>query len=231
MVGLLGDPDLMRISMGFGDLMGTLNDAEGDIAKAATAAMRETIIDARDELRRQTVSSGLGARMANTWTARAYPAGEKNSINPAGFIWSRAPDIIDAFVRGAVIRPVNGSKFLWIPTDNVPAERGRVNRRGRNVKGGAITPEECENRFNTDFVMKPGRAGRLLAFMQLTRARSGRGLRRDTAGRRAQGRAGKLTLMYVLVPSLRMPKLLDLEGVAAKWSTSFETAFTNRLGR
>ncbi len=221
----------MRIDIGFGDLKGSLNDIEGDVAKAATAAMRETIIDARDDLRRQTVSSGLGARMANTWTARAYPAGEKNSINPAGFIWSRAPDIIDSFVRGAVIRPINGSKFLWIPTDNVPAERGRVNRRGRNIKGGAITPEECENRFNTDFVVRPGRAGRFLAFMQLTRSRNGRGLRRDTARRQAQGRTASLTLMFVLVPSLRMPKLLDLEGVAEKWSTSFETAFANRLDR
>lgn len=231
MVGLLGDPDLMRIDIGFSDFKRTLNDIEGGIAKAATAAMRETIIDARDELRRQTVSAGLGARMANTWTARAYPDGAKNSINPGGFIWSRAPDIIDSFVRGATIRPVNGAKYLWIPTDNVPAERGRVNRRGRNVKGGAITPEECENRFNTDFIMKPGRNGRVLAFMQLTRARSGRGLRRNTAGRRAQGRASQLTLMYVLVPSLRMPKLLDLEAVAAKWTTSFELAFTNRLER
>lgn len=228
----------MRVTSAFVGLDIAVDEALGDIAAAATSAMRETMIEARDELRQQIVSNGLGSRLANTWTAREYPIGEKNSINPAGFIWSRAPNIVDSFLRGATIRPINGSKFLWIPTGNVPlapARMGRVARQAngrmgaRGLKGGSITPEECENRFNTDFIIRPGRGGHLLAFMHLIRSRNGRGVRSDTSGRRRQGRAAAPTLMFVLVPTTRMPKLLDIEVVVRRWEARYATAFTQRI--
>ncbi len=167
-------------TFGFGELA---HDIEGDIARAATGAMRDTAPLTRDELRQQTRSAGLGDKLPNTWTARSYPDGEKNSINPAGVVYSRAPEIMDAFTRGATIRPVAGSKFLWIPTNNVPRGRARMGRFSRNAEGqmrplrhkaGAISPEECESRFNTDFVVRKGRAGRLLAYMDLLAGRARR---------------------------------------------------------
>ena len=218
----------MRMTIALGDLDKVMDDIEGDIARDATAAIRETMEAARDELRAQVVSNGLGVRLSRTWTARAFPGGAKNSINPAGYIWSRAPDIIDSFIKGATIRPIHGSKYLWIPTNNVPSATAHVGRSGRNVKGGRLSPDECEGRFNTKFIVRPGRGGRLLAFMDLI---AGRGARRATAGRLRQGRAPKLTLMYVLVRTTRMPRLLDIDAVAKKWEASFERALTGRLGR
>lgn len=221
----------MRMTIAVADFDKVMDDIEGDIARDVTEAMRETMESARDELRAQVVSNGLGVRLSRTWTARAFPGGAKHSINPAGYIWSRAPDIIDSFIRGATIRPIHGAKYLWIPTDNVPAETARVGRSGRKFKGGQITPDECEARFDTEFIVRPGRNGRLLAFMDLVGARNGRGVRRATAGRLRQGRAPKLTLMFVLVRTTRMPKLLDLEAVAKKWEASFERALTGRRDR
>lgn len=222
---------LSAASFGFG---GLIDDIEGDIARAATGAMRDTAPQVRDELRQQTRSVGLGDKLPNTWTARAYPDGEKSSINPAGVVYSRAPEIMDAFTRGATIRPVAGSDFLWLPTDNVPRARGRVSRRGRNMNAGAITPEECESRFNTEFVMRKGRAGRLLAYMDLLAGRVRRGgsnFRPASRKRLAQGREVKLTLMFVLTRSVTLPKLFDLDASAGRWVIRYEQALDNRLSR
>lgn len=227
-------------TFGFSDLA---HEIEGDIARAATGAMRDTAPLARDELRQQTRSAGLGDKLPNTWTSRAYPDGEKNSMNPAGVVYSRAPEIMDAFTRGATIRPVAGSEFLWIPTKNVPRGRARMGRYARNADGqmrplrhkaGSITPEECESRFNTDFVMRKGRAGRLLAYMDLLAGRTRRGgssLRPVTARRQAQGRVAKLTLMFVLTRSVTMPKLLDLDASAGRWALRYEQALDRRLAQ
>lgn len=227
----------MRVDVGLPNFGTLTSQIEGGIAKAATRAMRASLIPTRDELRQQIISAGLGARLANTWTGRAYPDGEKNSINPGGFIWSRAPSIIAGFVAGATIRPVNGSPYLWIPTDNVPRARSRTGRqlgmsggrmRYERRAAGALTPEECVSRFNTEFVLRPGRNGNLLAFMDLIAGRS-RGVRPNTPGRRARGRVSKLTLMFTLTRQARLPKLLDLEGPAQRWTNRFDAAFGEEL--
>lgn len=217
----------MQFNIGLPDFKSLADGIEGSIAQAATAAMRETTPIAKQELRDQVTSAGLGQRLANTWRGEVYPTGRR-SITPAGYIWSNAPDIIDSFMRGAIIRPVNGAQFLWIPTKNVPLARGRVGRKGNNLKGGSLTPEECENRFNTDFIVLRGRAGRLLAFMDLLAAKNRRGFRPATRARLAQGRERRLTLMFILSPTARMPKVLDVDGVAQRWTDRFERSFSSQ---
>lgn len=212
----------MRIEAGFDGLKMALDGFEGSIADAATAAMRETTPIAKQELREQVTSAGLGARLANTWRGDVYPR-SRQSVNPAGYIYSNAPDIIDSFSRGAQIVPLAGRRFLAIPTKNVP---NAVGRRGASRK---MTPEQIENSFNQDLFFKRGRAGRVLAFISAVRSRSGKTFRRGTKGRLAQGRELQPILMFVLVPTARAPKLLDIEAVAAKWATNFEAAFARRL--
>ena len=56
-------------------------------------------------------------------------------------------------------------------------------------------------------------------------------MRAPTKGRIAQGRAVKPVLMFVLVPTVRIPKLLDIEAVAEQWAQRFERGFTERLSR
>lgn len=219
----------MRFDVGVPDFKALADSIEGDIAQAATGAMRETMPIAKQELRAQVTSAGLGQRLANTWRGEVYPKGGR-SVNPAGFIWSNAPDIVDSFIRGATIRPVNGAQYLWLPTKNVPLARGRVGRKGNNLKGGSITPEECENRFNTDFVVLKGRSGGLLAFMDLLASKNRRSFRPATRARLAEGRERRLMLMFVLRPFVTLPKLLDPDGVAQRWTVQFEQSFSSQAG-
>lgn len=212
----------MKINVTANGFRELLDDIEGDIAGAATGAMRETLPEARAELKAQVVSAGLGTRLANTWRGETYPQ-SRRSLNPAGMIWSRAPDIIDAFARGAKIVPVAGSRYLAIPSDNVPRAGGR---RGSTRR---MSPVEVQGAFNQELIFRRGDRGRLLAFVSVIKARRGGAYRRATKGRLAQGRERELVLMFTMVPTVRLPKLLDLDDVAQRWSRRFEAEFTRRL--
>nr|WP_281375421.1 DUF6441 family protein [Sphingomonas jinjuensis] len=198
-----------------------LSNFEGEIAGAATEAMRETMPLAKQELRDQITSSGLGQRLANTWRGNVYPQ-SRRSVNPAGYIYSNAPDIVDAFSRGATIRPLAGRRFLAIPTNNVPQTRARGARK-------QMTPEEVQLAFNQDLFFKRGPNGRVYAFVNAVQSRNRKSFKPSTKGRLAQGRAEKPVLMFVMVPAVRLPKLLDLDAVAAKWTSRFEASFAQRV--
>lgn len=214
----------MQIDVGLPDFTAIMRDVEGGIAKAATAAMRETTKPTVTELRQQVTSNGLGQRLANTWRDRVYPQ-QRESMTPSGYIWSNAPEIVDSFVRGATIRPAAGGKYLWIPTDNVPRARGK----SRATATKRMTPDEVRAEFRQEFVVLKGRGGHLLAFLARDRAatKSG-GVRKARKGRMAYGKQ-ELTLMFTLVRTVRHPKLLDLKKPADRWGDAFVTAFQRRL--
>jgi hypothetical protein len=216
----IGLPDFRKLADGFGR----------DIATAATEAMRETTPGALAEIREQTTDAGMGQRMANTWRGRVYPdkGASRHSLEPAGYIWSRAPDIADAFARGATIRPLGGRRFLWIPTEAVPVARGRYTGSGR-IKRLPMTPEEVETAYDQDLFYRRGRQGRVLAFVNVVRSKNQRAWRQGTKRRLAQGRALEQILMFVLVPQVKMPRLFDLDGVARRWAARYDVAFGARL--
>lgn len=194
---------------------------EGEIADAAIGAMRDTTPDTARELREQVSSNGLSQRLANAWRGKVYP---NDRVDPAGFVWSRAPEIIDAFIRGATIVPVNGGTYLAIPSDNVPMALGARGTRRR------MTPVEVEAAFDQEMFLKRGRDGHLLLFISAVASRSGKGWRRGTPGRLASGRNVKPVLMFTLVKTVTMPKLLDVDGPADRWAERFAAAFERRLG-
>ena len=197
---------------------GKIADSEKARAKASiTSAMREATAGLKTDLRQQVVAAGLGVRLANTWRGNTYPE-SRDSLTPAGYVSSNAELVIGALTQGPTIRPVNGAKYLWIPTENVPAARRRQLRGGKVVRGGKMTPEEVENQFNGDFEIRPGRAGTLLAFINVIAAKNGRGFRGRTKGRLSQGRNAKPVLMFVLRRSVTLPKLLAPDAVAQKWA-------------
>ncbi len=204
-------PDMAAIAAGI----------ESDVATAITGAMTEATNGLKLDLRDQVVKAGLGARLANTWRGQTYPL-SRRALNPAGYVWSAAPDIITAFVLGATIAPLGGKKFLWIPTENVPRQAGRGGRK-------AMTPFEVEVAFDQDLIIKRGRNGRYQAFVQAVVARNQKGFRRATAGRLAPARNVKLVLMFNLVPTVRMPRLLDMQGAADRWAAAVPDLFADRM--
>jgi hypothetical protein len=50
-------------------------------------------------LRGQVTGAGLGERLAKSWRGDLYPKGGM-SINAAGFVYTKAPEIIGAFAYG-----------------------------------------------------------------------------------------------------------------------------------
>lgn len=209
----------MRIEVGIADFTAVTNGIAADIAGAATDVMRETTLSAKQELRDQVVSAGLGARLGNTWRGDVYPkSGE--AMNPAGYIHSNAPDIIDSFVRGAQIVPIGGARYLAIPTDAVPRAPGA----GRASSTKRMTPEQVETAFNQDLIVRPGEDGHLLGFIDPNLSRFKRIKRPRGAGK------SRLVLMFTFVATLRMPKLLDLDGPADHWASAFRDAFSRRIG-
>ncbi|WP_010184775.1 DUF6441 family protein [Sphingomonas sp. PAMC 26605] len=214
----------MRITATLEGLDVTLSAISAEIAGVVTAAMREGTAGLKDELREQVRGAGLGARLATTWQANNYPAtGE--SIEPAGYVFSRAPTIISAYAEGATIVPLAGHRYLAIPTKNVPRGRGRRKPR--------MTVFEVETSFNQDLILRPGKRGTLLGFIDAVRAKSIKrpGVRNATKGRLAQGRKRELILMFVFVKSIRVAKVLDVEGAANRWAANIAASVSAQLGK
>jgi hypothetical protein len=85
--------------------------------RAAMSAIRAETEQVKAELRQQVTSAfGGNARgVANAWRSQVFPTSGE-SLRPAGLVFTKLPNIIDAFERGVTIRPKGSQKFLAIPT-------------------------------------------------------------------------------------------------------------------
>lgn len=143
----------------------------------------------------------LGARMANTWRGKVYPvARPTKSLNPAGLVTSNASDVVAAFDPGGQVTARN-ARWLAIPTDAVP-------RGGR--KGKRLSPVEVEAAFNQELDLVPSITRPGVFLLVLTARRGKRGIRQIKA-KTAQAfwRQAERIPMFVLVPQVRLRKLLD----------------------
>jgi hypothetical protein len=108
-------------------LTGNLKEIMAQEVKAAEKAVSQGIQQATDglktELRGQVTGAGLGERLSKSWRSQIYPRGGM-SVNAAGFVYNKAPEIISAFAEGVTIRSKNG-RFLAIPTPYVIRRNNR----------------------------------------------------------------------------------------------------------
>jgi hypothetical protein len=169
--------------------------------KAVTAGVTRTGETLKAAWRAQVTGAGLGRRLANAIRANRYPrSGE--SISAASLVYSRAPEITDAFDRGGLIRSKHG---LWLA---IPTAEAGIRGLGR----ARITPRGWERRpgMRLRFVFRRGRPSLLVADDARITAR---GLAAAKRGRRRQD--GMLTgaatvVIFILVPQVRLRKRLDL---------------------
>ena len=210
----------MRITLSLGGNAAAGLRQEGE---ALIAAAAEGVVDAttalEQSLRRQVVGAGLGQRLAGTWRSQVFPP---TATKASGEVWTLAPLIIQGFDEGPTIIACNGSRWLAIPTANVPPRSW-----GSKTPGGhprrLMTPVEVEAAFNRDLriVQPPGSPVAYLIMDQLVAARSGRGFRQATSRRLAQGRSAQPVLMFVLVPQVTLLKRLDIAGAIAAVEADF----------
>lgn len=205
----------MRVTASFDGLGEALASRSAQVFTIVDDEMKAAAEGLRQDLKAQT-SDALGARVANAWRGKFY-ANAGAASGPAAFVWSKAPRILDFFSSSKLVTPI-GQAFA-IPTDSVP----------RGPRGRRLSPIEVEARFNAELQPVRLKSGRIGLFIDVIGAKSGRGLRAASRGRRAQGRAVRKVLMFVLVRSVRSQQLIDLAATAAKWGAQVAGNIEHRL--
>lgn len=180
----------IRASVNLTSLKEAMAQQERELTRAVTAGMKDGAGALKTALRDQVVAAGLGDRLAKTWRDRTYPE-KKASLHPKGWVWSKAPEIISAYDEGREIVPVNGRKYLAIPTRAARALTGK--------KGARLTVAQVEARLKRPIVIIRSKNGNLLGLYDpRTSASKRRGTKRD------------LILLYTFVPMVKVRKRLDV---------------------
>lgn len=190
-------------------ITGNLKDILAQETKAAERAVGRGVQQATDGLKKglrdQITGAGLGTRLSKSWRSALYPKGGI-SINAAGFVFSKAPEIIGAFATGVTIRGRRG-RFLAIPTKYVIR---RQNRR--------ITPADFEE-AGIPLRYVPPQGARKVGLLVVDNFRVTKKGRARVASNRAiaTGKGLATIVMFILVPEVRLKKRLDIDSVAKKW--------------
>ncbi|WP_027285909.1 DUF6441 family protein [Rubritepida flocculans] len=208
-----------------GDLRRLLAEEVRAGERAAMAAIRAETEQVKQELRQQVMAAfGGDARgVANAWRGRVFPTSGE-SLRPAGLVFTRLPKVIDAFERGALIRPKGGGKFLAIPTS--------FNRQGGR-RGAKARVSPAQMVASRQGFLRPLKSGRGFVWCLPVRQgqRTGRGRAPLIAGglmavatsRRKGAAAWQQALlaqgfvpMFLLLPQVRLAKRLDVQGAAER---------------
>ncbi|MBN8955775.1 MAG: hypothetical protein J0H17_04165 [Rhizobiales bacterium] len=206
----------MRFTLQTDDLAKGLSESEGDAARSVTSAMREVTDGLKSELRADVVDAGLGQRLANTWRGKTYPEGGF-SLEAASFVWSKAPNIVDAFDRGVTIK---SSRGLWLAIPTAAAGMKGLSATGAMKR---ITPGGWERRtgMRLRFVYRRGGPSLLVA----DNARlSKKGLARPNIGRTRAGaqftrlKGRSTVVVFILVRQVTLRKRLDIASIAHRWA-------------
>lgn len=184
-----------------GDIKEILQDKRRAIGFATTVAMKGAALSLKTAWRAQVVAAGLGAGVANSVRNIDYPE-TGFSYEPSSLVYSKAPKILEAFDRGALIRANNGI-WLAIPTPEA----------GRGKRGMRITPAmwTAMNGRKLRFVNPPSAKTAFLVADDLRF--NSRGLAKANRGRRRQD--GILTgsqsaVIFTLIRQAKLPKKLNL---------------------
>ena len=192
-------------------LQGSLTKIVTQEIKSAEHAVSQGVHAATDglkqELRDQVTGAGLGQRLSKTWRGKVFPKGE--SMNAAGFVFSKAPEIISSYAHGAVIR-AHKSAYLAIP---LPAAGKLAGRK-------KLAPETWEQVHGQKLIFVPRRKGLAILVAENMRARKGKrgGFTKASATAQRTGRGLTTVPMFVLIPQVTIKKRFDIESVGKKWN-------------
>jgi len=182
---------------------------------AVTNGVREITEHVKQDLRQEVTAAGLGQKLAMAWRSQLYPKGGK-SVETAGWVWTKAPKLIDAFNRGTMIRSKKGI-FLAIPTSAAPK---------RGIGGKRINPSNFPEPSlgKLRFVYRRG-APSLLVVDNL-RARTGKrgGFARASESALRTGRGLSTVVMFILLPQVMLKKRLNTQVIAQRWQLELPDA-------
>lgn len=215
------------------------------VAARLRRAVHGVARQAQQDLRAQARAGGFrdgGRAIANAWRLELYPpAGRgQRSLGPAAVVRSKAPLLVEAFDRGAVIQ-AKRRKFLAIPT-----EVNRLRRRGAgNQRQVRVTPQEMIRSGQAFLRPLKGRPGSFLWCLKVEARTSKRGRLRLFAARYAEVYTGRVkglqarrrevaergfVVMFVLLNRVTLRKRLDFKAVVEKARAALRPAVATALG-
>ena len=167
--------------------------------RAVTAGVAQAAGGLQTAWRGQITGAALGQKLANSVRKKLYPT-SGTSIRAAAVVYSNASKVVDAFDRGALIRAKDGF-WLAIPTA-AAGQKGIGNKR--------ITPGGWEQRTGQRlrFVYRRGQPSLLVAETRL----NSKG--RAVVSKSKTGRGLATVPIFLLVPQVKLPKRLSLDGPA-----------------
>lgn len=231
-----GEPDF-TIDAGIVESLSADIDATlEELAEAAMAAADAVAGWGKRELRADT-RAPLGDKVANAWRSRVWPnKGGQASVAPSIGWWSNAPHIVRAFADGETVRAGTG-KYLLIPTENAPQAGYGFGQSGRMRKSRSYALVQAEKRFGKlRYVKVKGRDLILMVADKVQKNKRGYAPASKTTLRR--GREENGVVMFVLVPSVTMPRSVDPQAIAdaigregvARFARAFGDITTRRFG-
>jgi hypothetical protein len=203
-----------------------------DLAKATTGAFRDGAKLLEAQTRSAIEAAGLGSKFARQFKGFAYPR-RQFSLSPTirgfharGWRGSQIGRYANLFARGGTIR---GKPLLWIPTPSAPLK----------IAGQPTTPRSYIANVGPLVSFKgrkhPILAGQSLRAVEGRRATVGQ---LKTGARNAQARSsggkGRQTVavpMFIGVPSVTIPKRVDMNQIFNRVSQELPKFFEQRSSR
>lgn len=203
-----------------GDFEYEIAAARGNVINALGLSMEELADGLVGQLHQDFLQSGLrnAARLKGAaWRRKLYGVGK--SLEPAAWVFSKIPLIIQGFENGQVIR-ARGSKGLLIPNPDVwPG--GRVRRGTRRGATLQSLWDQAEARFGTlRIVKRPGRTTLVVAEARESSKRPGT-FRRASASALRRAEAGKASglatiVVFVIAREAKQEKMLRGDVIRAR---------------
>lgn len=203
-----------------GDLRKNMRKEREFVKRIAVSATKEATNGLKKDLRQDVVGGGLGARLSRSWRSKFFEDG--SGIDVKGFVYSRAAEIIESFDQGVLIKS-RGGRFLAIPTQNAPK---RINRR-------KPTPDlYTQHKGPLRYVKTKGSTAFLVADDRRAsysrKTGEFRGFRKASKTALRTGKGLTTVVMFILIPTAKIPKKLDVQKVADEWGTKHINILENK---
>ena len=225
----------MRLSIGldttFADV---LEGVAADGRVAVIVGIRGATFGLKQTLRAQVRTNFASRSLPTSWQQLDFPK-RGQSLRTAGRVFSRVPEIIDAYTQARAIRGRRG-QHLAIPT-GWNAFRGR---RGRGEQGARITAAQMAANPKAFVVPARGRPDVLLWCLPVAQGEArmsagGRRSRAPVAGgavpvatgkgrsllRRREAHKQGFVPMFILLREVRLARRIDLDGPIRATSAAF----------
>lgn len=130
-----------------GKLQDSIDAQLSDLYGAYWRAMTRVVEAGKGRLRQDIIGGGFhrAQSLANTWRGNVYPR-EKNSLDVAGWIYTRARMLVEVFDTGTVIKVRGNAQFLAIPVGPAKA----IVRRLQAQKKKGLIGRDSWGRFEKD---------------------------------------------------------------------------------